>query len=142
MLEFLQKNISLLGILIGLGIYYAIKWRTGISWYCNIFPCETMQSLTTGNVKTYRLGFLSVIGICLLPIVSVLLVGLVANSLGCRVDEGSVHPCIFCGIDIGPVLYVMGVSGWFMLVSLPVAAITSILWVVYEIARLVIRHVS
>ena len=43
----------------------------------------------------------------------------IANSHGCKVDEGSVHPCIINGKDYGQLLYTLGVLGWLMLVTIP-----------------------
>src|SRR5438552_17961846 len=51
------------------------------------------------------------------PVGSVVACGVIANVHGCRVDEGSVHPCIINGHDYGQLLYTLGVMGWFMLVN-------------------------
>ena len=47
----------------------------------------------------------------------------IANAYGCKVDEGSVHPCIINGHDYGELLYSLGVMGWFMLVTIPGALV-------------------
>lgn len=54
-----------------------------------------------------------------LPIILSLIAGMVANSFGCRLDEGSVHPCLAFGKDIGGVLYFWGMLGWFALATFP-----------------------
>ena len=59
--------------------------------------------------------------VALAPIGSVVACGLIANTYGCKVDEGSVHPCIIGGHDYGELLYSLGVLGWLMLVTLPPA---------------------
>ena len=64
------------------------------------------------------------------PIGSVIACGVIANANGCRVDEGSVHPCIINGKDYGQTLYTLGVMGWFMLVTLPAGAFAFALWLV------------
>jgi hypothetical protein len=51
------------------------------------------------------------------PIGSVMTCAWIANSHGCKVDEGSVHPCIINGKDYGQLLYTLGVLGWLMLVT-------------------------
>ncbi|MCW6511366.1 hypothetical protein [Lichenifustis flavocetrariae] len=51
------------------------------------------------------------------PIVSLTLAVTLATSLGCALDEGSVHPCRVAGIDIGDALYTGAVFGWLMLVT-------------------------
>ena len=57
-----------------------------------------------------------------------LLVALLAWAFDCRVDEGSVHACSAAGIDIGPVLYGLGMSGWLILGLWPVMILTVLLW--------------
>jgi hypothetical protein len=55
------------------------------------------------------------------PIISVAIAGSVANAAGCQLDEGSIHPCLINGADYGDTLYSMGVLGWLMLASIPLA---------------------
>lgn len=56
-----------------------------------------------------------------------LLLGLglgLAFLTGCRVDEGSRHPCLVCGLDIGGLLYTLTTMGWLTIPMLPFMAIT------------------
>src|SRR5438105_15558726 len=53
------------------------------------------------------------------PIGSVMTCAWIANCDGCKVDEGSVHPCVINGKDYGQLLYTVGVLGWLMLVTSP-----------------------
>ena len=76
--------------------------------------------------------------VALAPVGSVVTCGLIANAFGCRVDEGSVHPCIINGHDYGQLLYTLGVLGWLMLVTLPVGAFAFVLWLLV----LVLHRVS
>jgi len=64
------------------------------------------------------------------PIGSVITCGWIANAHGCKVDEGSVHPCMINGKDYGQLLYTLGVLGWLMLVTLPVGALAFAIWLV------------
>ena len=66
--------------------------------------------------------------VALAPVGSVVACGLIANAYGCRVDEGSVHPCIINGHDYGQLLYTLGVLGWLMLGTLPLGAFALALW--------------
>lgn len=68
--------------------------------------------------------------LALAPIGSVMLCGLIANSFGCRVDEGSAHPCIISGKDYGHLLYTLGVMSWLMLVTLPLGALAFAGWLI------------
>jgi hypothetical protein len=64
------------------------------------------------------------------PIGSVILCGAIANAYGCRVDEGSVHPCMIGGQDYGHLLYSLGVMGWLMLVTLPCGLFAFVVWLI------------
>jgi hypothetical protein len=56
--------------------------------------------------------------------------GVIANEHGCKVDEGSVHPCMINGKDYGQLLYTLGVSGWLMLVTLPGGLFAFMIWLI------------
>lgn len=62
------------------------------------------------------------------PILCVLLCTLIANTLGCQVDEGNVHPCNCLGVDIGGPLYALGMMGWFALITLPTGVLALIVY--------------
>jgi hypothetical protein len=69
------------------------------------------------------------------PIGSVMLCGAIANAYGCKVDEGSVHPCTIGGHNYGELLYSLGVLGCLMLVTLPAGALMFVLWLIVLILR-------
>jgi hypothetical protein len=74
------------------------------------------------------------------PIVLVSVAGAIASANGCELNEGSVHPCVVNGRDMGEQLYGMGVMGWFMLVTIPtgllaLAAYGAILLVAWLVRR-------
>ena len=54
----------------------------------------------------------------------------IANAYGCKVDEGSMHPCIINGQDHGQLLYTLGVLGWLMLVTLPAGLFAFVVWLI------------
>ena len=64
------------------------------------------------------------------PVGSVAACGIIAHANGCRVDEGSVHPCMIKGKDWGQLLYTLGVLGWLMLATLPAGALAFAVWLV------------
>ena len=72
-----------------------------------------------------------------LPLLNVIVSSAVANALGCRLDEASIYPCPFLGIDLGVLLGIMGVTGWFMLVTLPLLALLLPVWLAAAIWALV-----
>lgn len=71
---------------------------------------------------------LLIMAVALAPIGSVVLCSWIAQAHGCRVDEGSVHPCVIGGKDRGELLYTMGVLGWLMLITLPAGALAFFIW--------------
>ena len=73
--------------------------------------------------------------VALAPVISVIVAGSIADANGCALDEGSVHPCVVNGVDIGATLYALGVMGWFMLASIPLGAGALLLWAVVLIAH-------
>jgi hypothetical protein len=68
--------------------------------------------------------------VALAPVGSVVTCGVIANAHGCKVDEGSVHPCIINGHDYGQLLYTLGVLGWLMLVTIPGGIFAFIVWLI------------
>lgn len=53
------------------------------------------------------------------PLVLITVAGAIASANNCTLHEGFVNPCVVNGRDMGETLYSMGVSGWFMLVTIP-----------------------
>ncbi|AMB43836.1 hypothetical protein [Methylobacterium sp. AMS5] len=51
-----------------------------------------------------------------------------ARLTGCRVDEGSAHPCLVAGIDIGGLLYTLLMMGWLVILALPFMLLTGLIW--------------
>jgi hypothetical protein len=78
----------------------------------------------------YLIVFFLIAMFALAPIGSVVIAGVIANSHGCHVDEGSLHPCVIGGKDYGETLYTLGVLGWLMLITLPAGAVAGLVWVV------------
>src|SRR5437763_729624 len=70
------------------------------------------------------------------PVASVIVAGWIANTHGCRLDEGSVHPCVIGGKDYGQLLYALGVLGWLMLVTLPAGLVVAIIWLLVLLVHL------
>jgi uncharacterized membrane protein YhaH (DUF805 family) len=64
----------------------------------------------------------------LAPVASITAAGMIADSAGCRLDEGSPHPCLVNGVDRGETVYTLAMLGWLMLLTVPVGAIALIVW--------------
>ena len=60
----------------------------------------------------------------ILPLISAFGAGLIAKTVGCDLNEGTVNVCLVAGVDTGPALYHMFVMGWMFIFSflyIPVA---------------------
>jgi len=78
----------------------------------------------------YIAALFVIVTFALTPIGSVMTCGIIANTHGCHVDEGSVHPCFIGGHDYGQLLYTLGVLGWLMLVTLPAGLFAFVAWLI------------
>ena len=76
-----------------------------------------------------------------LPLLSVAIAGEIANANNCPLDEGSVHPCIVNGRDMGETLYTMGMMGWFMLVTIPVGLGLAAVYILLVAGFYILRHI-
>lgn len=69
-----------------------------------------------------RLAVISAL-VALLPGLFLVLGGLLASALGCEVDESTVQPCWLWGMDLGGFLYAALVSGWLLMLSVPLGVL-------------------
>lgn len=83
------------------------------------------------NLKTpLFVGGLSILA-AVFPAIPTLVAALIAKANNCVLHEGFKNPCVVLGLDIGDVLYPMGVSMWFLFLSVPVGALgllISVIW--------------
>ena len=64
----------------------------------------------------------------LIPMAALMVGAALAGLLGCEVNEGGPVPCLLGGVDIGPFLSGLVVTGWFELIILPVLMGVLALW--------------
>jgi len=83
---------------------------------------------------------LVMIAIGVMPLVSVLVAGLIADHFGCDLHEGFVQSCMAYGRDIGGVLHAMLSLGWLMLVSFFLLA-AGVLGLLGELLRYTARRI-
>ena len=100
-------------------------------------PREPMKTETRA-LGLVLLCFATLVGWA--PILAILAGAALSSLLGCHVDEGSVRPCMVAGIDVGYPLYILLVSGWFILGTWPIIVVTGFLWL-WLLVRLVVRRV-
>lgn len=70
-----------------------------------------------------------------LPFFIVLTIAGISEVFGCAISEGG-GTCLILGADFGPslsALSALSVSGWFMLITLPIAACVFVLWLLVEL---------
>ena len=77
------------------------------------------------------LVYLVIAFVGVLPILIAMLAGVIANLAKCELNEGNVSPCIIAGKDVGNLLYAMGVSGWFVFMTMPAALFVALVYSVY-----------
>ncbi len=53
------------------------------------------------------------------PILCVSLAAALASAFSCTANEADVHSCLAYGIDIGPLLYILGMMGWLAIGTVP-----------------------
>jgi hypothetical protein len=67
------------------------------------------------------------------PLALALSAGGLASLLSCELNEGSAHPCMLFGSDIGGTLYTIGVLGWLTLIGIPFAAGALVVWAIVAV---------
>lgn len=72
------------------------------------------------------LGLIALVAVS--PLISVLVASGIAESAGCRLDEGGAHPCLIGGADWGEALSTMFVLGWLMFATLPFGGVAFLVW--------------
>ncbi len=95
-----------------------------------------MGPLARRRIGLAALSILTLVSLA--PIISLTVAGMLATSLGCTLDEGSLHPCPVAGTDIGSALYTGAVLGWLMFVTWPGLLASLGVWI-WLIVRWVLR---
>lgn len=82
--------------------------------------------------------------VALLPMFSVMIAGTIAERNQCDLDEGSIHPCVVNGRDIGKDLYTMAMMGWLMIATIPLGAAAIfgyiVIVVLFYLVRMIVRR--
>ena len=89
-----------------------------------------MQTQRFG-MKWYWIALLAIAVFSVLPLISGISAAYIAEAHGCRLDEGSVHPCIIGGVDWGEALYTMALLSWLMFFTFPAAFVLFIIWMIF-----------
>ncbi len=78
--------------------------------------------------RLMRWTFALIVSFALMPILSVMASIGAASVAGCQLDEASAHRCVVLGIDIGGLLALMFVAGWFALATIPLGGGALLIW--------------
>lgn len=100
-----------------------------------------MKRSTIIQLVIHTFVVLLILFVAFLPVISVAIAGSIANANGCQLDEGSVHPCIVNGSDMGETLYTMGVMGWFMLATIPIGLGLVVVYLIVVGAFYIVRGI-
>jgi predicted permease len=98
----------------------------------------------TRAILLHGLVILTILVLSFSPLISAMIAGTIANHYGCDLDEGSVHPCIVNGQDIGDTLYTLGVLGWLALGTIPLGMMAIGVYLaavlIFYLARWILRR--
>ena len=78
--------------------------------------------------------------VCLAPLLSMAAADIIANIYGCKVDLTAAHPCLVGGRDIGHTLLTLGMMGYFLMATFPIAAGIIGCWILIEVVAWVVRR--
>lgn len=96
------------------------------------------------SVILHGLVILIIVILAISPLLSTMVAGAIAGRYGCDLDEGSIHPCVVNGRDIGGTLYTLGMMGWFALGTIPLGAIAVAVYIagvaLFYLARGLLRR--
>ncbi|CAM3864368.1 hypothetical protein [Deinococcus frigens] len=73
-------------------------------------------------------GLIALAGLALSPFVPTLLAGSAATLLGCEIQYMDAAPCLLGNWDIGPLLTNLFFCLWFLLLTVPLAAVILTVW--------------
>ncbi len=78
--------------------------------------------------RLYLWILLAILLVALGPLIGVVIAGGIASANGCVLHEGFANPCVVLGVDVGGLLYAMGVLGWLMLATIPMGVVALLAW--------------
>jgi hypothetical protein len=78
------------------------------------------------------------IALCASPILAVLWATNFANRHGCELHEGFVNTCVVNGADWGGTLYQAVVSGWLLMLTIPIGVILLVVLILFAFGNLII----
>lgn len=86
-------------------------------------------------MKTLRKVALVVAVFCLLPFLAALTSSLVAAAAGCDFTLGMPGTCLVTGLDVDPLLQVLGTFGYGTFFTVPLLILTLVVWGLAELVH-------
>jgi hypothetical protein len=131
---------SSIGVVVGSSVAHGVGrtflFRTS---RCNVQqtglrePVYAAARCINGSValrSPWRLALTILTAAAWLPVLAFIAAVWLTSGLGCRLDVGSVQPCIVAGRDIGgPLLATTLISGLTGTVAIPIIVATSVIWI-------------
>ena len=70
-------------------------------------------------MRRYRIALVAIVIFAFCPIVPMAFAVTLASVNGCKLHEGFTNPCVIAGSDWGSALYQMGISFWYLFITVP-----------------------
>ena len=86
----------------------------------------------------YITSFLLILAIGLLPLFATMAGIAIADANGCQISESFVSPCLIGGTDYGQTVQALGNSFWLFIISMPIAFVLFIVWLIVFVIHLMI----
>ena len=94
---------------------------------------DSIRRMERGRINAIVYGI--IVSWAAFPLVSVLIATAVSAICGCTINEGSPMPCVIFGVDMGKVLYTLGVMGWLAIITLPTGGIAFVLYTIFVVTQ-------
>ena len=89
----------------------------------------------------YLIALIGIVGLAVLPMISVIAASQIAEANGCVLHEGYVNSCMVGGKDWGEPLYQLLVLGWLSLATIPTGLLAVVaLFLAFVIHLVVFIH--
>lgn len=90
--------------------------------------------------RIFAILFVAIVLVGIAPVLSAFAASFIADAAGCVLNEGGIHPCLIGGVDFGDTLAVLFMAHWLALMTLPVAALALVVWLVALVLTLIVRR--
>lgn len=89
--------------------------------------------------RIFAILFVVIVLVGIAPVLLAFSASLIADAAGCVLNEGGINPCLIGGVDVGDTLAVLFMTHWLALMTLPVAGLALVVWLVALVVTLLLR---